>query len=153
MASICDFLWDCGGQIWPQMTLFGDQWHYYIDQCYKNALINVKMTLAGKGLTVFPGCVLTVWGLGLLGQHTDRFSWSLGTADLHIDPCQNGDPPCLHRQKPVMPLYCNCGWPADIESAGPHTMTCTDRHTGTSICAVYMVSFSQYKCGRQSASG
>ena len=32
-------------------TLFWDHCHLYSDQCYKNALITVKMTLAVKGLT------------------------------------------------------------------------------------------------------
>ena len=59
---------------WTLRTLLTHFWdHFYSDQCYKNALIIVKMPLAGKGLTqggarkgliMFPRYVLTDGGGG-----------------------------------------------------------------------------------------
>ena len=53
------------------LTYFWDHWHFYSDQCYKKALDYYKNATgseevntrgAGKGLSMFPGCVLTVRG-------------------------------------------------------------------------------------------
>ena len=54
MAPISDFYCDCdimADTFDTFLTHFWDHCHFYSDQCNKNALITVKMTLAGKGLT------------------------------------------------------------------------------------------------------
>ena len=86
MAAISDFFF---GTMTIQrtrrtlLTYFWDHWHFYSDQCYKNALITIKMPLAVKGLTLGggEGVKYVPWvcsncrGVASLGGMTDRCSY------------------------------------------------------------------------------